>query len=339
VLSLPEPRGELTEALFAALREPVHTLPSLPVPDGDDVLRDEDLQLALYCSYELHYRGLPDVDDAWEWEPSLLALRRSLEERFEEAAVALAGPRGPEDVAPEEMDIALRAIGDADDGPSLSKILERDGTLEQVKEFLVHRSPYQLKEADPHAWAIPRLHGPPKAALVEIEVDEFGGGRADRIHAELFRKTLRSLGLDDRYGAYVEHVPAVTLATVNLMSWMGLHRRLRGSIIGHLALFEMTSSVPSRRYGNALRRHGLGEDATDFFDEHVEADAVHEAVASVDMAGGLVRQDPSLCGDILWGARALVAVEGAWARDLADAWAARRSSLRVPLGSASAAPA
>ena len=49
------------------------------------MLRDEDLQLALYCSYELHYRGLPDVDDAWEWEPSLLALRRSLEERFEDA--------------------------------------------------------------------------------------------------------------------------------------------------------------------------------------------------------------------------------------------------------------
>jgi hypothetical protein len=147
------------------------------------------------------------------------------------------------------------------------------------------------------------------------------------------------LGLDDRYGAYVDHVPAITLATVNLMSWMGLHRRLRGSLVGHLALFEMNSSVPSRRYGNALRRLGLGEDATDFFDEHVEADAVHEAVASVDMAGGLVRQDPSLCGDVLWGARALLAVEGAWARDLADAWAADRTSLRVPLASASAAPA
>ena len=98
MLSLPEPRGELTEALFTALRAPVHTLPSLPVPDADDVLRDEDLQLALYCSYELHYRGLPDVDDAWEWEPSLLALRRSLEERLEDAVLALAGPRAPEEV-------------------------------------------------------------------------------------------------------------------------------------------------------------------------------------------------------------------------------------------------
>ena len=46
--------------------------------------------------------------------------------------------------------------------------IERDATLEQVLEFVVHRSAYQLKEADPHSFALPRLWGPPKAAeLVE----------------------------------------------------------------------------------------------------------------------------------------------------------------------------
>jgi len=338
VLSLPDPRGELSEALFDALRRPAHALPALPLPgDSPDPLVDEDLELSLYCCYELHYRGLPGVDDDWEWEPSLLALRRELETRFAQGVTAVAGEPIAEDVAPEEMDLALRAVGEADDGPSLSKYLERQGTLEEYREFIVHRSAYQLKEADPHAWAIPRLHGPPKAALVEIEADEFGGGRADRIHAELFRKTMAALGLDDRYGAYLDRIPAITLATVNLMSWMGLHRRRRAAVIGHLVLFEMTSAVPSRRYGDALRRLGFGKDATDFFDEHVEADAVHEAVAAVDLAGGLVRQDPSLCGDLLWGARALLAVEGLWARTLLDAWAADRTSLRVPL--TSAAPA
>ena len=333
MLSEPDPRGPLTEALFDALRRPVHALAPLPVPAPGDPLTDEDLQLALYCCYELHYRGLPDVDEAWEWEPSLLGLRRDLEAQLERGVVAAAGPPRGERVAPEEMDLALRAIADADDGPSLSRHVERDASLEQVQEFLVHRSAYQLKEADPHAWAIPRLSGPPKAAMVEIEADEFGGGRPDRIHAVLFAKMLRALGLDERYGAYVDHVPAITLATVNLMSWMGLHRRLRGAIVGHLALFEMTSSVPSRRYATGLRRLGLGEDATDFFDEHVEADAVHEAVASVDLAGGLVRQEPQLAADVLWGARALAAVEGRWAQHLLEAWQEGRSSLRVPLRS------
>jgi len=105
------------------------------------------------------------------------------------------------------------------------------------------------------------------------------------------------------------------------MSFFGLHRRWRGAIIGHLALFEMTSSVPNRRYGDAARRLGPDDPrATAFFDEHVEADAVHESVAAVDLAGGLARDEPGVAGDILFGARALIALEGRWAAMLLEAW-------------------
>ncbi|MDQ1059992.1 hypothetical protein QFZ23_003893 [Arthrobacter globiformis] len=44
----------------------------------DDILNDDDIQLALFCLYELHYGGIEGVDDAWEWEPGLIALRRLL---------------------------------------------------------------------------------------------------------------------------------------------------------------------------------------------------------------------------------------------------------------------
>ena len=327
---LPESRGETSELLLASLRQPPHRLPSLPVPAGEDPLADEDLQLSLYAAYELHYRGLDGVDDGWEWEPSLLALRAELEARFEAALLAEVGPPGPPGPG-EEMDVALRAIADADDAPSLSSYVERRASLEETLEFLVHRSAYQLKEADPHSWAMPRLWGPPKAALVEIQADEYGGGRADRIHAQLFADAMEAMGLDPTYGAYLDHIPAAALATVNLMSLLGLHRRRRGAIVGHLALFEMTSSIPNARYARGLRRLGFGDDATGFFDEHVEADAVHENVAAVDLAGGLARQDPRLAADILWGARALVAAEGRWTRHLLDSWGAGRSSLRRPL--------
>jgi hypothetical protein len=192
---------------------------------------------------------------------------------------------------------------------------------------MTHRSAYQLKEADPHSWAIPRLSGPPKAALVEIQADEYGGGRPERVHAQLFADSMAAVGLDPRYGAYVDLLPAATLATVNLMSLCGLHRRLRGAIVGHLALFEMTSSIPNRRYASGLRRLGL-DDATPFFDEHVQADAVHEAIAAVDLAGGLARAEPAIAGDILWGASALAVLERRWAQSLLDAWARGESSLR-----------
>jgi hypothetical protein len=330
--TLPGPRGTLTAYLLDALQHEPHALSPPEWTAPADTLADEDLQLALYLCYELHYRGLDGVDDRWEWEPSLLALRAALEAPFEAALEAAVPPEpGDADTDPGEMDVALRAIADADDGPSLSRHLERQGTLDQFLEFAVHRSAYQLKEADPHSWAMPRLSGPPKAALVEIQADEYGGGRAERIHAELFAGAMRALGLDPSYGAYLDHIPGITLATVNLMSFLGLHRRRRGAIVGHLALFEMTSSVPNRRYGDGLRRLGLGADATAFFDEHVEADAVHEAIAAVDLAGGLARQQPALTADVLWGARALVMVEARWAAHLLDAWEAGRSSLRQPL--------
>ena len=331
VASLPEPRGPISSALLEALALPVHPLAPLPAPATADPLGDEDLQLALYACYELHYRGLPGVDERWEWEPTLLAARQALEAPFEAALRALAGP-DDERVAPGQMDVALRAVADADEAPPVSLHIERDASVAEVLEFVVHRSAYQLKEADPHSWAIPRLWGPAKAALVEIQADEYGGGRAERIHARLFADTMEALGLDDRYGAYLDRVPAVTLATVNLMSLCGLHRRLRGALVGHLALFEMSSSIPNRRYARGLRRLGFdSEAATAFFDEHVEADAVHENLAAVDLAGGLARQEPALAGQILWGARALLALDDRWARHVMGAWEAGRSSLRAPL--------
>jgi len=326
--TMPAPRGPITESLFERLQGPpagCFATPAIERPHAP--LDDEDLQLALYCCYELHYGGLPGVDDRWEWDPGLLELRAALEELFEHALLEQIGP--PSDsAAPEEMDLALRAIADADDAPSLSKFVERHASVEQVHEFVIHRSAYQLKEADPHSWALPRLSGPPKAALVEIQADEYGGGRPERIHATMFARSMEALGLDSESGAYLDAIPGVTLATVNLMSLLGLHRRWRGAIVGHLALFEMTSSIPNRRYANGLRRLGFGQDATAFFDEHVEADAVHEQVAAVDLAGGLVRQDPERGADILWGARALATLDARWALAVLDAWQREHSSLR-----------
>jgi len=329
---LPRPRGPITDELFATLRRPPEVLPRLPAPDPDvSPEADEDLQLALYCCYELHYRGFEGVDERWEWAPGLLACRSMLEVLFESALEELVAPE-PFERDAADMDLVLREVADADDGPSLARYVEAHATEEQLLEFLVHRSAYQLKEADPHSWAIPRLSGPPKAALVEIQADEYGGGNPARIHARLFADSMHALGLDAEYGAYLDHLPAATLATVNLMSLLGLHRRLRGAIVGHLALFEMTSSAPNRRYGRGLRRLGFDTpEATRFFDEHVEADAVHENVAAVDLAGGLARREPELAGQIVWGARVLAALDRRWADHVLSAWEDDRSSLRYPL--------
>src|SRR5947209_4424226 len=57
MVGLPSARGELSAALLAALTEPPHALDVPAVPAIADPIGDEDLQLALYLCYELHYRG------------------------------------------------------------------------------------------------------------------------------------------------------------------------------------------------------------------------------------------------------------------------------------------
>ena len=132
--------------------------------------------------------------------------------------------------------------------------------------------------------------------------------------------------------AYLDRLPARTLATVNLMSLFGLHRRLRGAIVGHLALFEMTSSLPNARYARGIRRLGFADPAaTDFFDEHVEADAVHEQLVRRDVIAPLVAAEPALAADVVFGMRASTMLGDRFGEFLLDRWASGRSSLRTPL--------
>jgi hypothetical protein len=328
-LALPESRGPITSNLFQALLQaPGAPLSSALGSLAGDPLADDDLQLALYFCYELHYAKLEGVDERWEWTPSLLGFRALLEARFQAGLDALISQCSSE----EALDVggSLQRLVADDSGPSLSRYVETQGSEEEFFELVIHRSAYQLKEADPHSWAIPRLTGAPKVALLEVQSDEYGGGNVERMHSVLFANTMNALGLNARYGHYISRLPGITLATVNLMSYFGLHRRLRGALVGHLAAFEMTSSVPNRRYANGLRRLGHGPPATEFYDEHVEADAVHESIAAWDLAHGLARIEPALAPDILMGARALLALDSRWARHLLDAWGEDETSLRPP---------
>ncbi|AOS64544.1 Iron-containing redox enzyme [Actinoalloteichus hymeniacidonis] len=325
--ALPAPRGEISAQVIEALRKSPHEFAVGHTHWGTtgSAVEDEDLQLTLFVAYELHYRGFEGVSQRWEWSPSLLALRAAAEDAFEASLRALVPSMEP--VSPDGLPASLFALVAADESPSVAAHLQRDGSLEELREFLIHRSLYQLKEADPHSWGIPRLSGPAKAALVEIQSDEYGGGRAERMHSELFRTTMRGVGLDDTYRGYVDVVPAVTLAVGNAISLFGLHRRLIGALAGHLAAFEMTSSLPSRRIAAGMRRLGLDDDTVRFYDEHIEADAVHEQVAAHDLCGNLVRADPTLVGDVVFGAAAALALEGLLADRLLRSWSRGESSL------------
>ncbi|ULE35644.1 iron-containing redox enzyme family protein [Mycobacterium sp. IDR2000157661] len=329
--ALPAAVGPLSATIVDLLqrgRPALHVRPfDVPVCEADPY--GLDLQLALYICYELHYRGFAGVNPKWEWNPALLHVRGRLEESFLAAVRQDVGEIGPGETAEAEMDkLAVEPL----DGEGPSYYLRDKGTFEQMREYFVHRSVYHLKEADPHAWAIPRLSGHAKAAFVAVEFDEYGGGRGDHVHAHLFAELMHAAGLDASYLAYLGNVSAYALASVNLMSLFGLHRELRGATIGHFASTEITSPPGSRRLVDALERMGAPEPCVAFYREHVVADAVHEQVVRTDVVGDLVAREPHLDRDVVFGIRARDVVEDRLASHLMECWSENRSSLRRPLG-------
>ncbi|MFF8286027.1 iron-containing redox enzyme family protein [Streptomyces albus] len=329
--ALPEARGPLSAGVL-------ETLATTGPPADPELLSvraatadpyGEDLHLALYVLYELHYRGFAGVPGEREWDPRLLRVRAVLEDRFL-SALRHDVPAG-RSVAEVFGELLVEPVEPAGEEGGVAHHLQHHGERWQLREYAALRSLYHLKEADPHAWVIPRLTGRAKAAMVAVEYDEFGAGRAENVHARLFADLMRDLDLDDTYGRYLDAAPGEALALVNLMSLFGLHRALRGALVGHFACVEITSSPGSRRLAAAMRRLEAGAAAERFYDEHVEADAVHEQVVRRDVIGGLLEDEPELEPQIAFGAQATVFLEDRLGDALLAAWRTGASALRTPL--------
>jgi hypothetical protein len=312
---LPKPRGALSQTVFEALRRWPEGPQALPAVRPDD---EEDAALALWALHELAYQGFDDVEDDLEWEPEVLSVRRRLELDLEQRLRSRYQP--PEETEP--FADALFAYIDGHDGRSVAAHVQKAADAEQVLDLLRLRSLYHLKEADPTAWALPRLPVAPKAALVELLYDEYGAGDPNRLHAHLFARGLEAAGLRAEYGAYVDEVPLEVLEQNNAMSLFGLHRRWRGAALGHLAAFEATSSLPSRRMAQGLERLGFAPELVGYYTEHVEADAVHEQLAVRMICGGLVDAEPTLADDVFFGAFTCLDLEDRLATRLLTQWGA-----------------
>jgi hypothetical protein len=311
---MPKPRGPLSEWVVARLGAVSHDGPAPAAASWDDEC------LALWTLHELSYRGFEDAVVDGEWHPDLLVVRHQLEVALEERLRERCRVR--DDVSPADVPAALEALVAADDGPSLADHVRRHASVDHVLELLRQRSVYQLKEADPTTWVIPRLPTRAKAALVELQYDEYGDGDPNRMHAHLFARGLDDAGLRSEYGAYVDDALPETLELNNALTMFGLNQRLRGAAMGHLAAFEMSSSLPSRKIVQGLGRLELEGGMVRYFDEHVEADAIHEVLAAREICGSLATEEPELVPDILFGAAACLDLEARLARRLLESWGA-----------------
>jgi len=337
-MPLPPARGPISSAVIAALigadsndlAAQVKPLFTEPAAEADFFV-DDDAQLTLALLYELHLRGIVGVDDGLQWDPGLMMVLTRLERPLDRAIDASIDPIA---VQGDPAADAISALGrmTADDASAGVSVYVRDAaTVAEMTELLIHRSLYQLREADLHTFGIPRIGGRAKAALVEIQADEYGGGTLSRMHSTLFANTMAEFGLQTGYMHYLPAVPAITLAGLNVLSRFGLHRTHVGELIGHLCAIEMTSSLPSDRYVRGLDRLGASPRARLFYEEHIEADAVHEQIATRDLVGGWVGADPARGAAVLRGAATFLMMEDRIGDHLLDSWSAGRSSLAAPV--------
>ena len=310
---LPKPRGAFSSEVFEALRSDPARLIASGLPEAES---PDDRAITLWALYELHFRGFEDVPEDLEWHPAALHLRSDLESDLEARLRSRWVAGAPEGDFAE----AFFAFVADHDGPSLARFVQTEATEEQVLDLLRMRSIYHLKEADPSAWAVPRLDTAPKAGLVELLYDEYGAGDPNRLHHHLFARGLEEIGLRSEYGAYVDDVPAEVLEQNNAMALFGLHRRLRGAAMGHLAAFEATSSMPSRRMVAGLERLGLDATMIGYYSEHVTADAAHEQVAVRAICGALLDREPALWDDVFFGAFTCMDLEDRVADHLLGRW-------------------
>jgi len=316
-MQLPKPRGAFSADVFEALRSGPSRLtePGLPAPESPD-----DAAIALWALYELHGWGFDDLDDDPEWHPSVIAVRGELERDLESRLRERWGGASPEGDFAE----TFFAYVEGHDGPSLARHVQRNATTDEVMELLKVRSLYHLHETDPTAWLVPRLQAGPKAGLVEMLYDEYGTGDPNRLHHHLFARGLDAVGLQSDYGAYVDDAPLEALEQNNVWTFFGLHRRLRGAALGHLAAFEATSSGPCRRVVQGLDRLGFDPAIIRYYAEHVTADAAHEQVAVRAVCGRLLETEPGLRDDVFFGAFTCLDQESRLARTLLDRWEADR---------------
>jgi len=312
----------LSEETFAALAEGRPLLVSMEAAAaGAAVDAAEDRALTLWTLDELSYRGYPEVDDRREWDPAVVALRRELEDELEDRLrERWPGPPAYDGESTGGFPDAFLAEMEAHDGPALARFLERTASVDQMLEFLQVRSLYHLKESDPVSWTIPRLPTGPRAALMELQYDEYGCGRPERLHAQLFADGLAAVGLDPAEGSYVDLAPLEILEQNNAMSLFGLNRRLRGAALGHLAAFEATSSAPCRRIAAALARLEMAPEIREYYEEHVEADAVHEQLAARTICGSLLAAEPAVEDDVWFGAFTCLDLEDRVGTHLLERW-------------------
>ena len=208
MLRLPDPRGPTSEALLAAL---VRRPPRLGRRAAARRRRRRSPTTTSSCrstsATSCTTAACRASTSAGSGRRRCSPCARSSRSASRPRCARSSGPAEPPP-APEAMDLALRAVIAADDAPvAVAPHRARGAARAACSSSSCTARPTSSRRPTRTPGRSRASRGAPKAALVEIQADEYGGGRPERMHARLFADAMDALGLDARYGAYLDRDP------------------------------------------------------------------------------------------------------------------------------------
>jgi hypothetical protein len=166
---------------------------------------------------------------------------------------------------------ALREKGPGQFDP-LFEFLATDATRAQMKWFIKQEFNGEVGFDDLIALTQVRLPIAAKLDLARNFWDEMGNGTREGMHGPMFVEMTEELGIHDTPDT--EFVWE-TLAVANLLTAMACIRRYAWHSLGSLTVTELTSPTRATRVVAGLKRLGLSEKASHYFQLHTTIDVDH----------------------------------------------------------------
>jgi pyrroloquinoline quinone (PQQ) biosynthesis protein C len=251
----------------------------------------------LFALYELHYLPGGAAHEDAQFDPAWTQVRLTLERAWVaslERQLEIASRTIPAGASPFAA-WAGRVVETGGGLPqvALGRYLAEEATLDQVREIVVHRSIFFLREPDPWAMVVPTLRGAVKAAYLDLLLDEYGWGRHEAMHSTSYARLMTALDLVPDHRRHLDRVAWEYLAVWNLMNLLGVNRAHSRKMLGYVYSVEARSPANMGHYLAGLRRLGVdAPDVLEFFQIHQSADQEHRETALSRVIEPAVAEDP-----------------------------------------------
>ncbi len=314
------PRGPLSLAVMTALTSPPGSLgPVRPSPDVDAV-DDGDFHLALFLCLAAQRPG--SSYPGWEHDDDLRELRHRLQRTFVERIrdeSRFASPIFAGDPAE-----TVAALLDHSAASPVVAHLSRFGSLDQLREYVVHRSVQRCADLAPETGVLTSMrdHLAREGARPHVARRGALGPSPDMALAE----AVAVLNLDPSLGAYVGRVPGITIASANLSTILDRCDRTSVAAVGVDAVSNRFREESWRKLPLTFGRFGIspplrpprGDGRVKGTADHAASAALTRSMRSLDQA-----QRRSL----LFGVIAALYLERRFSRHVLKAWTSDRPSL------------